>query len=91
MERREYRMTRRELQELERLSRPVTLSGLRWSPEAWKRRREDHWKALGEKYGFEWRTARPAPGKNRRCFTAVPLEEETDGNELDGYAEEHGG
>lgn len=86
-ERREYRMTRRELEELELASRSATVAGLRYSTGGRLQRHQECWKALGEKYGFNWHTARPVPGKSRRCFIAEPLEEDDDGDGLEDNTE----
>jgi len=39
------------------------------------------WMELGRRYGFDWRTARPAPGKGERFFLAEPIKEEVDPTE----------
>lgn len=34
------------------------------------------WADLGRRMGFDFMTVRPIPGKNQRCFTAIPSETE---------------
>ena len=70
---REYRMTKRQLAELREACRPVPYVVVNGKPpRSLQEKAEAFWKRLGRRFGFNWRTVRPAPERNQQYFLAEP-------------------
>jgi hypothetical protein len=73
-----YEMTGDDLKELLEACQPtrVMLIG-GYSPSSPQENANRAWQKLGEKYGFDYQTVKPIPGKGQRFFSAIPSENET--------------
>lgn len=72
----EYQLTEDEFNEIKSIAKdstPVMKFGDYWSGMDKQDRANAFWKLLGEKYGFVWDSAAPAPDKSPDYFLANPL------------------
>ena len=67
--RKHYKMSEKELKELQSASKQVL--GV-------KNRANQIWKKISKRLGFQCMTARPTTNKGERFFTAIPLKDEQD-------------
>ena len=70
----EFEMTEEQLKKLLDACSPVPYIVAKGVPPMSPQERANlAWQALGKELGFDWRTARPSPGKGERFFIAEPL------------------
>ena len=71
-----YRMTDEELNELLKAAQTpgVFTGGILAGYDPARAASEEVWQRLGDKYGFQWRTARSIPGQLPMFFEAEPKE-----------------
>lgn len=73
----EFELTDGQIEELLALSRPAPAIALHCGePPSPQQMANDFWQQLGSEMGFDYMTARPAPGKGPKFFTAE-VEEHT--------------
>ena len=76
--RKEFEMTKEELNELLEACRPTPAMYRSGGTPMFGTPQENPntaWQRLGEKYGFDYMTVQPASGKGQRFFTAIPIKE----------------
>lgn len=84
----QFEMSEEQHAQLLKASQPVPLIALQCGmPRSPRDNAMRFWQKLGKELGFEWDSARPAPGMPNRFFTAEVTKEELDALEHDADVE----